>query len=133
MNLLKGSFVALVLALASCSPRHGLAERGAHHATARTENATSVSRDSVIIAEKVRYVKINDTIFRDSIFIVTKIKTKIDTILRVDSVHISDTIRVITFRDPRTFIEKTTDKIGNACILLVVIVIIVQLLKINKK
>lgn len=122
----------MVLALASCSPRHGLAERGAHHATARTENATSVSRDSVIIAEKVRYVKINDTIFRDSIFIVTKIKTQIDTILRIDSVHISDTIRVITFRDPRTFVEKTTDKIGNACMLLVVIVIIVQLIK-NKR
>ena len=123
----------MLLALASCSPRTGLAERGAHHATARIDQTASISRDSVIIAEKVRLVKINDTIFRDSVFIVTKIKTKIDTILRVDSVHISDTIRVITFRDPRSFVQKTTDKIGNICFLFVVIVIIVQLLKINKK
>lgn len=129
MSWLKGSFFILLLALASCSPRTGLAERGAHHATARIDQTASVSRDSVIIAEKVRYVKINDTIFRDSVFTVTKIKTKIDTILRVDSIHISDTIRVITFYDPRTFIQKTTDKAGNVCLILIFIIVLVKLLK----
>lgn len=119
----------MLFALASCSPRYGLAERGTHVATAHIDKTTSATRDTVLITEKVRYVKINDTVYRDSILLLTKVKTRIDTILRVDSVLISDTLNVITFRDPRSSFQKATDKIGNACLLLVVIVIIVQLLK----
>lgn len=132
VNFLKGSFLLLVFALASCSPRHGLAERGSHVATAHVDNTSHVSRDSIIVQEKVRFVKINDTIFRDSIVVVTKIASKTDTILRIDSVLISDTISVVKFRDPRSSFQKATDKAGNVCLLVIFIIILVKLLKLKR-
>lgn len=119
----------MLFALASCCPRYGLAERGHHVATAHVDKTTSATMDTVLVAEKVRFVKINDTIYRDSVLVLTKIKTRIDTIFRVDSVLMTDTINVIKFRDPRSSLQKTTDKIGNVCLFLIVSVIIVQLLK----
>lgn len=132
VNFLKGSFLLLLFALASCSPRYGLAERGSHVATDHIEKTATETKDTVLVTEKVRFVKINDTVYRDSFIFVTKVSSKIDTFFCVDSVLISDTINVITFRDPRSFFQKTTDKIGNVCLFLVVIVIIVQLLKLKR-
>lgn len=122
----------MLFALASCSPRYGIAERGSHVATAHIDKTTSATRDTVILAQKVKFVKINDTVYRDSVLFVTKIKTRIDTIFKVDSVLISDTLNMITFRDPRSSLQKATDKAGNVCLLLVVIVIFVQLLKLKR-
>lgn len=132
MNFLRYSLLFMLFALASCSPRYGIAERGSHVATAHIDKTTTATRDTVILAQKVKFVKINDTVYRDSVLFVTKIRTRIDTILKVDSVLISDTLNVITFRDPRSSLQKATDKAGNVCLLLVVIVIFVQLLKFKR-
>lgn len=132
VNFLKGSFLLLLFALASCSPRYGLAERGSHVATAHVDKTTSATRDTVLVREKVRFVKINDTVYRDSFISMVKVSSKIDTLIQIDSVLISDTIRVITFRDPRNFFQKTADRMGNVFTLLAVIVLIVQLLKLKK-
>lgn len=122
----------LLFALASCSPRYGIAERGSHVATAHIDKTATETRDTVLITEKVRFVKINDTVYRDSVLLLTKVKTRIDTMIRIDTIMISDTIRVTEFRDPRNFFEKTADRMGNVFTLLAVIVIIVQLLKLKR-
>ena len=122
----------LLFALASCSPRYGIAERGSHVATAHVDKTTSATRDTVLITEKVRFVKINDTVYRDSVLLLTKVKTRIDTVIRIDTIMMSDTLRVTEFRDPRNFFEKTADRMGNVFTLLAVIVIIVQLLKLKR-
>lgn len=132
MNFLRYSLLFMLFALASCSPRYGLAERGSHVATAHVDKTTSATRDTVLITEKVRFVKINDTVYRDSVLLLTKVKTRIDTMIRIDTIMISDTIRVTEFRDPRNFFEKTADRMGNVFTLLAVIVIIVQLLKLKR-
>ena len=132
MNSLRYSCLLLLFALASCSPRYGIAERGSHVATAHVDKTTSATRDTVLITEKVRFVKINDTVYRDSVLLLTKVKTRIDTVIRIDTIMISDTIRVTEFRDPRNFFEKTADRMGNVFTLLAVIVIIVQLLKLKR-
>lgn len=132
VNFLKGSFLFLLFILASCSPRYGLAERGEHVARTHMDKTATATKDTVLVKEKVRFVKINDTVYRDSFIFVTKLSSKIDTFFCVDSVLISDTTNVITFRDPRSYFQKTTDKIGNVCLLIVVFVIIVQLLKLKR-
>lgn len=132
MNFLRFSCLLLLFALASCSPRYGIAERGSHVATAHIDKTTTETRDTVLISEKVRFVKINDTVYRDSVLLLTKVKTRIDTIIRIDTIMISDTIRVTEFRDPRNFFEKTADRMGNVFTLIAVIVIIVQLLKLKR-
>ena len=129
MNFPRFSCLLLLFALASCAPRYGIAERGSHVATAHVDKTTSATKDTVLITEKVRFVKINDTVYRDSVLLLTKVKTRIDTMIRIDTIMISDTIRVTEFRDPRNFFEKTADRMGNVFTLLAVIVIIVQLLK----
>lgn len=132
MNFLRYSLLLVLFALASCSPRYGIAERGSHVATAHVDKSSTATRDTVLITEKVRFVKINDTIYRDSVLLLTKVKTRIDTVIRVDTIMISDTIRVTEFRDPRNFFEKTADRMENVFTLLAVIVIIVQLLKLKR-
>lgn len=132
MNFLRYSCLLLLFALASCSPRYGIAERGSHVATAHVDKTTSATRDTVIMAQKVKFVKINDTVYRDSILVLHKIRTRIDTILKVDSVLISDTLNVVTFRDPRSSIQKATDKAGNVCLFVIFIIIIVKLLKLER-
>lgn len=132
MNCLRYSCLLLLFALASCSPRYGIAERGSHVATAHVDKSSTATRDTVILSQKVKYVKINDTIYRDSVLVLTKVRTRIDTIFRVDSVLMSDTINVITFRDPRSSLQKTTDKAGNICLLVIFIIIIVKLLKLKR-
>lgn len=132
VNFLRYSCLLLLFALASCSPRYGIAERGSHVATAHIDKTATETRDTVLITEKVRFVKINDTVYRDSVLLLTKVKTRIDTMIRIDTIMISDTIRVTEFRDPRNFFEKTADRMGNVFTLLAVIVIIVQLLKLKR-
>lgn len=132
MNFLRYSCLLLLFALASCSPRYGIAERGSHVATAHVDKSSTATRDTVLITEKVRFVKINDTVYRDSVLLLTKVKTRIDTVIRIDTIMMSDTIRVTEFRDPRNFFEKTADRMRNVFTLLAVIVIIVQLLKLKR-
>lgn len=122
----------LLFALASCSPRYGIAERGSHVAIAHVDKTTSETKDTVLVREKVRFVKINDTVYRDSFIFVTKLSSKIDTFFCVDSVLVSDTTNVITFRDPRSYFQKATDKAGNVCLLVVFIIILVKLLKVKR-
>lgn len=45
---------------------------------------------------------------------------------------IADTIRIVEYVDPRSFLQKEVDKIGNICTLLVALFIIFQLLKIKR-
>lgn len=132
MNCLRYSCLLLLFALASCSPRYGIAERGSHVATAHIDKTATETRDTVILSQKVKFVKINDTVYRDSVLVLTKIKTRIDTIFKVDSVLISDTLNVITFRDPRSSFQKATDKAGNVCLLVIFIIILVKLLKLKR-
>lgn len=132
VNFLRYSLLFMLFALASCSPRYGIAERGSHVATAHIDKTTSATRDTVILAQKVKFVKINDTVYRDSVLVLKEIRTRIDTILKVDSVLITDTLNVITFRDPRSWFQKTTDKAGNICLLVIFIIIIVKLLKLKR-
>lgn len=133
VNLLKGSFIIMLLAMASCSPRHDLAERREHIATAHESKESSDKKDVSKIKEKVRIVIKNDTIRIDSIRTEWRYIHQRDTVYMMDSIYITDTLRIVEYKDPRSYIQKTTDKIGNICILIVVFVIIVQLLKINKK
>ena len=132
MNFLRFSCLLLLFALASCSPRYGIAERGSHVATAHVDKSSTATRDTVILAQKVKFVKMNDTVYRDSVLILKEIRTRIDTILKVDSILISDTLNVITFRDPRSSFQKATDKAGNICLLVIFIIIIVKLLKLKR-
>lgn len=132
VNFLRYSLLFMLFALASCSPRYGIAERGSHVATAHVDKTASTTRDTVLIKEKVRFVKINDTIYRDSVLVLTKNRTRIDTIFRVDSILMSDTINMTTFRDPRSSFQKAAEEAGNVCLFLIVIVIIVQLLKLKR-
>lgn len=122
----------LLFALASCSPRYGIAERGSRVAIAHVDKTTSATRDTVILAQKVRFVKMNDTVYRDSFVVLKEIRTRIDTIIKADSVLVTDTLNVITFRDPRSWFQKTTDKAGNICLLVIFIIIIVKLLKLKR-
>lgn len=122
----------LLFALASCSPRYGIAERGSRVAIAHVDKTTSATRDTVILAQKVRFVKMNDTVYRDSFVVLKEIRTRIDTIIKADSVLVTDTLNVITFRDPRSWFKKTTDKAGNICLLVIFIIIIVKLLKLKR-
>lgn len=132
MNSFRFSIVLVWLALASCSPRHGFAERGSHVATAHVSEQSSEEKDVTNVKERVRIVIKNDTVRIDSIRTEYRYLSKKDTIFVKDSIMISDTIRVVEYVDPRSFIQKTTDKVGNICILLVAFIIIFQLLKIKR-
>lgn len=121
-----------MLALASCSPRHGLAERGAHVATAHHSQQYSDKQDVSKVKEKVRIVIKNDTIRIDSIRTEWREIHTTDTIFLTDSIMISDTLRIVEYVDPRNFVQRTADKAGNICTLLVALFIIFQLLKLKQ-
>lgn len=132
MNFLRISIVLVLFALASCSPRPGLAERGSHVASAHVREQSSEEKDVSNVKERVRIVIKNDTIRIDSIRTEFRYLSKKDTIFLKDSIRISDTIRIVEYIDPRSFVQKTADKIGGICTLLVALFIIFQLLKIKR-
>jgi hypothetical protein len=119
----------VLLALASCSPRHGFAERGSHVASAHVSEQSSEKKDVTDVKERVRIVIKNDTIRIDSIRTELRYISKKDTIFLKDSIMIADTIRIVEYVDPRSFFQKKADKVGNVCTLLVALFIIFQLLK----
>lgn len=132
MNSLRFSIVLVWLALASCSPRHGFAERGSHVASAHTSEKSSDEKDVTNVKERVRIVIKNDTVRIDSIRTELRYISKKDTIFIKDSIMIADTIRIVEYVDPRSFLQKEVDKVGNICTLLVALFIIFQLLKIKR-
>lgn len=123
--------LAVALAVASCSHRHGLAERWSHDVSAHEREEHSHSSDCTTVAEKVRIVLVNDTIRIDSIRYVMKWRWRSDTVAIHDSIFKVDSVYIERIVDPRSFIQKTADKAGNVALLLLLIIIIVKLLKIK--
>lgn len=121
--------VVIVVTAASCSHRHGVAERWSHDVGAHHRKENSHSSDCTHVAEKVRIVRINDTVRIDSIRYIYKWRWRIDTVAIHDSIHKVDSIFIEKVVDQRNFIEKTADKAGNIALLLLVIIFIVKLLK----
>lgn len=124
--------LAVALAVASCSHRLGLAERRSHDVSAHDREEHSHSSDCTHIAERVRIVHINDTVRVDSIIEILKWRWRTDTILIHDSIFKVDSIYIEKKVDQRNFIQKTADKAGNICLLVVFIIILVKLLKIKR-
>lgn len=123
--------LAVALAVASCSHRHGLTERWSHDVRSHDSEEHTHSSDCTRIAERVRIEHINDTVRVDSIIEILKWRWRTDTILIHDSIFQVDSIYIEKEVDPRSFIQKTADKAGNIALLLLVIIIIVKLLKIK--
>lgn len=121
--------VIVASALASCSPRIGFAERGAHDATAFTSEhgASVVEKDSSRV--EIKMYQIRDTFFRDSIVIRWRTKIVHDTIRERDSIFHCDTVRVVQYIDRTTWFDKVTNKIGGISLLLLVLVFLYQILK----
>lgn len=126
--------LALVLALevVSCSPRHGLAENHSSDVKESGRKELSHTSDCITVAERVRIVRLNDTVRIDSIRYVLRWRLRTDTVLVHDSICKTDSVYIEKIVDPRNFIEKTADKAGNVCLLLLFLIIIVKLLKIKK-
>lgn len=124
--------VIVALALASCSPRIGYAEHGAHDATASASEHTLsvVEKDSARV--EIRFFQIRDTFFRDSIVIRWRTKVVLDTVMIRDSIFHCDTVRVVEYIDRNTWFDKVTNKIGGVSLLLIVLIILVQILKIRR-
>lgn len=124
--------VIIASALASCSPRIGYAEHGAHDATAfaRDHGASVFEKDSARV--EIRFFQIRDTFFRDSIVIRWRTKVVRDTIIERDSIFHCDTIRVVEYINREYWFDKVTDKIGGVSLLLIVLIFIVQILKIRQ-
>lgn len=124
--------VIVASALASCSPRIGYAEHGAHDATAsaREHTLSVVEKDSARV--EIRFFQIRDTFFRDSIVIRWRTKIVRDTVLVKDSVFHCDTVRVVEYVDKDTWLDNVTDKIGGLSFLLIVLIILYQILKFRR-
>lgn len=126
--------LALVVALAvvSCSPRHGLAENNSRDVSSKERKEHSHTSDCTTIAERVRIVHVNDTVRIDSIRYVLRWRLRTDTVLVHDSIYKTDSFYVEKIIDPRNFVEKTVDKAGNVCLLVILIIILVKLLKLKR-
>lgn len=124
--------VIVASALASCSPRIGYAEHGAHDATAsaREHGVSVVEKDSARV--EIRFFQVRDTFFRDSIVIRWRTKFVHDTVMIRDSVFHCDTVRVVEYIDRATWFDKVTNKIGGISLLLIVLFFLVQILKIRR-
>lgn len=124
--------VVLASALASCSPRIGYAEHGAHDATAfaREHGASVFEKDSARV--EIKLYQIRDTFFRDSIVIRWRTKVVHDTVMIRDSIFHCDTVRVVEYVDKDTWFDNVTDKIGGVSLLLIVLIFLVQILKIRR-
>ena len=121
--------VIVALALASCSPRIGLAERRAHDATASAREHTLSVFDKDSARVEIRLFQVRDTFFRDSIVFRWRTKVVHDTVLVRDSIFHCDTVRVVQYVDKDTWFDNVTDKIGGSCFLLIVLIILYQILK----
>ena len=121
--------VIVASALASCSPRNGLAERRAHDATASASEKKRSVKEKDSVRVEVRFFQVRDTFFKDSIVIRWRTKFVHDTIFLRDSIFHCDTVRVVEYIDNDTWFDKVTDKIGGVSLLLIVLVFIVQILK----
>lgn len=121
--------VIVASALASCSPRIGLAERRAHDATASdSEKKRSVKeKDSVRV--EVRFFQVRDTFFKDSIVIRWRTKFVHDTIFLRDSIFHCDTVRVVEYVNKESWFDSIANKIGGFSFLLIVLIILYQILK----
>jgi len=121
--------VVLASVLASCSPRIGYAEHGAHDATAsaREHGVSVVEKDSARV--EIRFFQVRDTFFRDSIVIRWRTKFVHDTVMIRDSVFHCDTVRVVEYIDRATWFDKVTNKIGSISLLLLVLIFLYQILK----
>lgn len=129
MICFKNSFLLLLFILVSCSPHHGLTRSHSSNVRGSDRKELSHTSDCTTVAERVRIVRINDTVRIDSIRYVLRWRWRTDTLLVHDSIYKTDSIYIEKIVDPRNFIEKTADKAGNVCLLLLVIIIIVKLLK----
>jgi hypothetical protein len=126
----KGILAIIVAsALASCSPRIGYAEHGAHDATAsaREHGASVFEKDSARV--EIRFFQVRDTFFRDSIVIRWRTKIVHDTVMIRDSIFHCDTVRVVEYVDRATWFDKVTNKIGGISLLLLVLIFLYQILK----
>lgn len=121
--------IIVASALASCSPRIGFAERGAHDATAfaREHGASVFEKDSARV--EIKMYQIRDTFFRDSIVIRWRTKIVHDTVMIRDSIFHCDTVRVVEYIDRTTWFDKVTNKIGGISLLLLVLIFLYQILK----
>lgn len=121
--------VIVASALASCSPRIGYAEHGAHDATAsaREHGASVFEKDSARV--EIRFFQVRDTFFRDSIVIRWRTKIVHDTVMIRDSIFHCDTVRVVEYVDRATWFDKITNKIGGISLLLLVLIFLYQILK----
>lgn len=124
--------VIVASALASCSPRIGYAEHGAHDATASAREQKKSVREKDSVSVEVRFFQVRDTFFKDSIVIRWKTKFVHDTIFLRDSIFHCDTVRVVEYIDRESWFDKVTDKIGGVSLLLIVLIFIVQILKIRQ-
>lgn len=124
--------VIVASAVASCSPRIGYAEHGAHDATAsaREHTLSVVEKDSARV--EVRFFQVRDTFFRDSIVIRWRTRVVLDTVMIRDSIFHCDTVRVVEYIDRDTWFDKVTNKIGGISLLLIVLIFLVQILKIRR-
>lgn len=123
--------VVIVVTAASCSHRHGVAERWSHDVGAHHREEHSHSSDCTHVAERVRIERRNDTVRIDSIRYIYKWRWRTDTVTIHDSIFKVDSVYIERIVDPRNFIQKTADKAGNIALLLLVIIIIVKLPKIK--
>jgi hypothetical protein len=121
--------VIVASSLASCSPRIGYAEHGAHDATAsaREHGASVFEKDSARV--EIRFFQVRDTFFRDSIVIRWRTKIVHDTVMIRDSIFHCDTVRVVEYVDRATWFDKVTNKIGGISLLLLVLIFLYQILK----
>lgn len=121
--------VIVASALASCSPRIGYAEHGAHDATAfaREHGESVFEKDSARV--EIKLYQIRDTFFRDSIVIRWRTKVVHDTVIIRDSIFHCDTVRVVQYIDRATWFDKVTNKIGGISLLLLVLIFLYQILK----
>lgn len=129
----KGILAIIVAsALASCSPRIGYAEHGAHDATAsaREHGASVFEKDSARV--EIRFFQVRDTFFKDSIVIRWRTKIVHDTVMIRDSIFHCDTVRVVEYVDRATWFDKVTNKIGGISLLLLVLIFLYQILKFRR-
>ena len=124
--------VIVASALASCSPRIGFAERGAHDASAsaREKKRSVKEKDSVRV--EVRFFQVRDTFFKDSIVIRWKTKFVHDTIFLRDSIFHCDTVRVVEYVNKESWFDSIANKIGGFSFLLIVLIILYQILKFRR-
>lgn len=123
--------VILIAVLSSCASQTNIAQhdRKETHDSEIYLSSHVHDRDSVAVMVKVQSVA--DTIYRDSIVYRYRSRIIRDTIIMTDTMHVSDTIRVVQYIDNDTWFDEITDKVGGISLLLLVLILIVQFLKLK--